>query len=59
MCIHECPEWFHSIQLAPGIVTKKSLPLLEHEHELSLLRLPDLRGRAVHHSGSTWLSQKA
>jgi tRNA (mo5U34)-methyltransferase len=45
--LQECPEWFHSIELAPGVVTpgQKSKPALDNE--LSLLRLPDLRGRSV------------
>lgn len=44
---NECPEWFHSIELEPGIFTpgRKSPAVLEWE--LSQLRLPDLHGKSV------------
>jgi tRNA (mo5U34)-methyltransferase len=45
--LKECPEWFHSIELTPGVVTpgRKSVETLNRE--LRLLRLPDLRGKSV------------
>ncbi|MDA8117252.1 MAG: DUF1698 domain-containing protein [Actinomycetota bacterium] len=43
----ECPEWFHSIELAPSLVTpgRKSAEVLERE--LARISLPDLRGKSV------------
>lgn len=43
----ECPEWFHSIELAPGVVTpgRKSTGFLEQE--LARMSLPDLVGKSV------------
>jgi tRNA (mo5U34)-methyltransferase len=43
----ECPEWFHSIELAPNVVTpgRKSAELLQQE--LARIALPDLRGKSV------------
>ncbi len=43
----ECPEWFHSIELGPNLVTpgRKSAKVLERE--LARISLPDLRGKSV------------
>lgn len=41
------PEWYHSIELTPGIVTPGRAPLRNWEKELRNLRLPDLRGKSV------------
>jgi tRNA (mo5U34)-methyltransferase len=41
------PEWYHSIELAPGIVTPGRAPLAAWEAELADLQLPDLRGKSV------------
>jgi tRNA (mo5U34)-methyltransferase len=45
--LKECPEWFHSIELAPNAITpgRKSAETLKRE--LRLLRLPDLRDKSV------------
>jgi tRNA (mo5U34)-methyltransferase len=45
--IKECPEWYHSIELAPGVVTPGRAPLETWERELRNLQLPDLRGKSV------------
>jgi tRNA (mo5U34)-methyltransferase len=45
--LKECPEWFHSIELAPSIVTPGRKSLEQLHGELKSLRLPDLRGKAV------------
>lgn len=41
------PEWYHSIQLAPGVVTPGRAPLASWEAELRSLQLPDLQGKSV------------
>ncbi|MBC7841101.1 MAG: DUF1698 domain-containing protein [Gemmatimonadaceae bacterium] len=41
------PEWYHSIELAPGVVTPGRAPLSSWQTELRDLRLPDLRGKSV------------
>lgn len=41
------PEWYHSIELAPGIVTPGRKPLSVWQDELRGLRLPDLAGKSV------------
>lgn len=41
------PEWYHSIELAPGIITPGRLPAEAWERELVNLQLPDLRGKSV------------
>ncbi len=45
--LRDCPTWFHSIELAPGIVTpgRKSAEVLAKE--LRSIKLPDLRGKSV------------
>ena len=45
--VKECPEWFHSIELGPNLVTpgRKSPEVLNRE--LSSLKLPDLHGKSV------------
>jgi tRNA (mo5U34)-methyltransferase len=45
--IKACPEWYHSIELAPGVVTPGRRPLQDWEEELRKLRLPDLHGKSV------------
>lgn len=45
--LEECPEWFHSIELAPGVVTPGRRSVETQNRELRLLRLPDLRGKSV------------
>jgi tRNA (mo5U34)-methyltransferase len=41
------PEWYHSIELAPGVVTPGRAPIEVWERELSNLRLPNLHGKSV------------
>lgn len=41
------PEWYHSIELAPGVATPGRVPLRKWELELKELQLPDLRGKSV------------
>ncbi len=41
------PEWYHSIPLAPGVVTPGKAPLAHWESAFRQLRLPDLRGKSV------------
>lgn len=41
------PEWYHSIELAPGIVTPGRAPLDAWEATLKDLQLPDLHGKDV------------
>jgi tRNA (mo5U34)-methyltransferase len=43
----ECPEWYHSIELSPGLTTPGRVPAEALSRELCLLRLPDLRGKSV------------
>jgi tRNA (mo5U34)-methyltransferase len=45
--IRACPEWYHSIELTPGIVTPGRSPLEAWTRELENLQLPDLRGKSV------------
>lgn len=45
--IEECPEWYHSIELAPGVVTPGRAPLEVWNRTLRMLQLPDLRGKSV------------
>jgi tRNA (mo5U34)-methyltransferase len=45
--IRSCPEWYHSIELAPGIVTPGRQPLQYWQKELAHLQLPDLHGKSV------------
>jgi len=41
------PEWYHSIELAPGVITPGRAPLERWQQQLRDLRLPDLRGKSV------------
>lgn len=41
------PEWYHSIELAPGVVTPGRSPLKFWQEELRALQLPTLSGRSV------------
>jgi len=41
------PEWYHSIELSPGVVTPGRAPFEAWERELRNLRLPDLHGKSV------------
>jgi tRNA (mo5U34)-methyltransferase len=45
--LRECPEWFHSIELAPNVFTpgRKSAAVLAEEWRK--MELPDLRGKSV------------
>lgn len=45
--IKSCPEWYHSIELAPGVVTPGRAPVEVWKNELRNLRLPDLGGKSV------------
>jgi len=45
--LREHPEWYHSIELAPGVVTPGRAPLAHWQTALHQLRLPDLRGKRV------------
>lgn len=45
--LKECPEWYHSIDLSPTVTTPGRVPKEVLNRELSLLRLPDLRGKSV------------
>ena len=45
--LKECPEWFHSIELAPGIFAPGRLAPEVKARELAALRLPDLHGKSV------------
>jgi tRNA (mo5U34)-methyltransferase len=45
--LKECPEWFHSIELAPGVVTPGRLSAAWFAERLADLRLPDLNGKSV------------
>lgn len=45
--IQSCPEWYHSIELAPGVVTPGRAPLEIWKRTLRTLQLPDLRGKSV------------
>lgn len=41
------PEWYHSIELAPGVVTPGRAPIEVWLETLRVLDLPDLRGKSV------------
>jgi tRNA (mo5U34)-methyltransferase len=41
------PEWYHSIELAPGVVTPGRAPLAVWERTLRNLHLPNLHGKSV------------
>src|SRR5512135_1491707 len=45
--LRSCPEWYHSIELAPGIVTPGRSPIENWEASLCSLQLPDLHGKSV------------
>jgi tRNA (mo5U34)-methyltransferase len=45
--IRSCPEWYHSIELAPDVFTPGRAPAAVWKEELGKLRLPDLRGKSV------------
>lgn len=45
--LKECPEWFHSIELAPGIFTPGRKTPDQLSGEVNMLRLPDLHGKSV------------
>ncbi len=45
--LSEYPEWYHSIELAEGIVTPGRAPLATWRAQLERLALPDLRGKSV------------
>jgi tRNA (mo5U34)-methyltransferase len=45
--LDEFPEWYHSIELADGVVTPGRAPLATWNSQLERLRLPDLTGKSV------------
>jgi tRNA (mo5U34)-methyltransferase len=45
--IAEIPFWFHSIELAAGVVTPGMKSQEQHTRELASLRMPDLRRKSV------------
>jgi tRNA (mo5U34)-methyltransferase len=45
--LRACPEWFHSIELAPGLVTPGRKSFDQFQRELRAMQLPDLRGKSV------------
>lgn len=45
--IAQHPEWYHSIELAPGVVTPGRAPLAFWQEELRALQLPNLAGKSV------------
>src|SRR6185436_11277205 len=45
--LRSCPDWYHSIELAPGVVTPGRKPAEEWQQQLQALRLPDLHGKTV------------
>jgi tRNA (mo5U34)-methyltransferase len=45
--IAQNPEWYHSIELAPGVVTPGRAPLSAWNATLQSLELPDLHGKSV------------
>jgi tRNA (mo5U34)-methyltransferase len=45
--IKACPQWYHSIELAPGVITPGVAPLDVWNGTLRKLHLPDLRGKSV------------
>jgi tRNA (mo5U34)-methyltransferase len=42
-----CPEWYHAIELAPGVVTPGRVPAGTLASQWKALRLPDLTGKSV------------
>ena len=47
IALSKCPEWFHSIELAPNVVTPGRKTRETLNRELRSLNLPDLRGKSV------------
>jgi tRNA (mo5U34)-methyltransferase len=45
--LEECPEWFHSLELMPHVVTPGIKSHRALQRELRQLRLPDLHGKSV------------
>lgn len=45
--IRSCPEWYHSIELAPGITTPGRQPAEVWQRNLVDLQLPDLTNKSV------------
>ena len=45
--LDEFPEWYHSIELADGLVTPGRAPLAVWQAQLERLALPDLHGKTV------------
>ena len=45
--IQSCPEWYHSIELAPGITTPGRQPAEAWQKMLVQLQLPDLTNKSV------------
>ena len=45
--IRSCPEWYHSIELAPGIATPGRQPVEAWQRILAQLQLPDLSHKSV------------
>jgi tRNA (mo5U34)-methyltransferase len=45
--LRACPEWYHSIELAPGIVTPGRRSTDQIQQQLLAMRLPDLHGKSV------------
>ena len=47
LLIEQYPEWYHSIELAPGVATPGRAPLAFWNEELRALQLPPLSGKSV------------
>jgi tRNA (mo5U34)-methyltransferase len=45
--LETCPEWFHSIEVEPGVVTPGRISAEALAREWEALRLPDLAGKSV------------
>ena len=45
--VRSCPEWYHSIELAPGVTTPGRQPIEAWQRILVQLRLPDLTHKSV------------
>src|SRR5579864_629924 len=45
--LEACPEWYHSIELAPGVITPGRVSSEVLADRWRALRLPDLRGKSV------------
>ena len=45
--LKDCPEWYHTIELAPGVFTPGRAPIEYYEASLRALRLPDSHGKSV------------